>query len=53
MNEIICRIGVQAACRTAMTLYPLPDAAVDAVARELCMPVEAVEEAIRPVALES
>ena len=53
MNEIISRIGVQAAYRTALTLYPTHEAAVEAVARELCMCVEAVEEAIRPVALES
>lgn len=52
MNEIISRIGVQAAYRTALTLYPTREAAVESVARELCMPLEAVEDALQPVAQE-
>jgi len=52
MINIVSRIGVQAAYRTALELYSTREAALEAVARELCMPVEAVEEALQPVVLE-
>ena len=51
MNQIIARIGVKAAYETALTLYPTREAAVQAVSDQLCMSVEAVEEALRPLTL--
>lgn len=42
------RYAVKAAYDTAMTLYPTHEAAVVAVARELCISPEAVEEALAP-----
>lgn len=53
MENIISRIGVQAAYRTAQELYPAKDHAycVARVAHELCTTPEAVEEALRPVEL--
>lgn len=42
------RYAVKAAYDTAMTLYPTHDAAVAAVARELCLSPEAVEDALAP-----
>lgn len=40
------RYAVKAAYDTAMTLYPTHDAAIEAVARELCIPVKQVEAAL-------
>jgi hypothetical protein len=51
MNQIISRIGVKAAYEMALTLYPEREAAVQAVADQLCMSVEAVEEALQPLTL--
>lgn len=53
MENIISRIGVQAAYRMAQELYPAKDRAylVGRVAHELCTTPEAVEEALRPVEL--
>ena len=42
------RYAVKAAYDTAVMLYPTHQAAVEAVARELCLSPEAVEEAIAP-----
>lgn len=51
--NIISRIGVQAAYRTARELYPAKDHeyCVARVAHELCTTYEEVEEALRPVEL--
>lgn len=46
------RFAVKAAYDTAMTLYPNHEAAVAAVARELCISPEAVEEALAPEAIQ-
>lgn len=42
------RYAVKAAYDTAMALYPTHEAAVAAVARELCIAPEAVEAALAP-----
>jgi len=42
------RYAVKAAYDTAMTLYRTYQEAIEAVARELCIPVEQVEEALAP-----
>lgn len=42
------RFAVKAAYDTAMTLYKTHEEAVAAVARELCLTPEAVEEALAP-----
>lgn len=47
--NIVSRIGVQAAFRTARELYPTEtdQQCRQRVADELCMPIEAVEEALK------
>lgn len=46
------RYAVKAAYDTAMTLYKTHDEAVAAVARELCISTEMVEEALAPEAIQ-
>ncbi len=48
MESIVSRIGVQAAYRIALELHRTEEAAREAVARELCLSPEAVEEALKP-----
>lgn len=53
MENIISRIGVQAAYRTAQELYPAKshEDLVARVAHELCTSFEAVQEALQPATL--
>lgn len=48
MENLVFRVGVQSAYKMAMKLYPSRLEAIAAVARELCMTPEAVEEALAP-----
>jgi len=49
MDHIISRIGIQAAYKTAQKLYPTKthQQCVEEVAYQLCISVEAVEEALK------
>lgn len=49
--NIISKIGVRAAYETARTLYATEDEAIQAVATQLCLSPEAVEEALQPETL--
>ena len=46
------RYAIKVAYDTAMMLYPTHQAAVEAVARELCIPVEQVEDALVSVMMQ-
>ena len=52
MNQLFTKVGVKAAYETARELYPTRDEAVQAVSTQLCMPPEAVEEALKPETLQ-
>lgn len=47
--NIVSRIGVLAAVKTARELYSTEEEALEQVARQLCITPEAVSEALEPV----
>lgn len=47
--NIVSRIGVLAAVKTARELYSTEGEALEQVARQLCLTPEAVAEALEPV----
>lgn len=51
MNQRFTKVGVKAAYETARSLYSTRDEAIQAVSDQLCMPTEAVEDALLPETL--
>jgi len=49
--NIVSRIGVQAAVKTARELYPTEEEALEQVARQLCLTPEAIAEALEPISI--